>query len=73
MVRVEHHHKCSCDVTLGRSGPESLKHLTACSETFLASDGGRKQGYQGEEELEGTAGRDCGGRSPLQCRGHQAC
>ena len=38
-----------------RSGPESLEHLTVCSEKFLASDGGQVQGYQGSENLEGTA------------------
>lgn len=35
-----------------RSGAESLAHLTACSEAFLAG-GGRSQGYQGGENLEG--------------------
>jgi hypothetical protein len=43
-----------CNV-LCRSGPESLEHLTVCSEKFLASDGGQVQGYQGNEHLEGTA------------------
>lgn len=37
-----------------RSGPESLEHLTVCSEKFLASDGGHVRGYQGNEHLEGA-------------------
>lgn len=42
-------------MSICRSGSESLEHLTVCSEKFLASDGGQVQGYQGNENLEGTA------------------